>query len=483
VEIVGAALDGRPLPFGTGSGEVEVKPGAKVRVRWRFAPRSDSTHTFTLNYIVRGVVRKEDGAAGGDVLEWIALPTEHAYRIDTSTITIDTPAAPHALPAIESRRVGAISTEPGREHVQVIAAQIAKNGWVKARLTFADGSLISAAPSWQHRQIAARALAGRWITAGLVVLGVGLVFLVALRQRYDSPPRDLYLAREHTHDTPPDALRPALAGAVAANGSVTLQHAMAALFSLADRGIISIVEEPRRWGQRQYTVRRNHGAGPIAPEEAVLLALAFRGSDVDEAPLAKVRQRVAGKIREFKKAVLQELRTQGLLHDERARIRGRYLGWSFALLVLAVALAAGAGALLRDYGPWPLIIAGAVAAVSILGFIFHGALTPLSNDGVRRAEEWRAYQRHLRDVARDRRPLVDRASQLLPFAVALGLAGAWSRFVKQHPSEVPAWFRTMAARDDGAFPAFIAIGGSGDAGGGGAHGAGGAAGGGASGAG
>jgi hypothetical protein len=119
--------------------------------------------------------------------------------------------------------------------------------------------------------------------------------------------------------------------------------------------------------------------------------------------------------------------------------------------------------------------------VSVLGFIFYGALTPLSNDGVRRAEDWRAYQHHLREVARDRRPLTGRATALLPFAIALGLAGAWSRFVKHHPSEVPEWFRTLA-RDEGAFPAFIAMGGAGH-GGGGAHGAGGAAGGGASGAG
>ena len=480
VEIVSAALDGRPLPFGTGSGEVEVKRGSKVRVRWRFAPRSDTTHSFTLNYIVRGVVRKADPGSG-DVFEWIALPTEHSYRIAASTIAIETPAPSDATPAIDGRHVGAISIEPGRERVQVIADRVGKNGWVKARMTFADGSVIAAAPSWQQRQLAARALAGRWLTAGLIILGAGLVFLFAMRQRYDSPPRDLYHAAERAQDIPPDTLRPALAGAVASNGSVELQHAMAALFALADRGVVSIAEQPRRWGQRQYTIGRTHGGAAVAPEEEVLLALALPPDQGSQASLDKVRHRVMRTIGKFRKAVRLELQTMGLLNEERARLRKQYLGWSSALLALAIALALAVAALSPTYGGWPLFVPGAVAVVSVLGFVFYGALTPLSNEGVRRAEGWRAYQRHLRDVARDRRPLAGPASQLLPFAIALGLASAWSRFVKHHPSGVPDWFRTMT-RDEGAFPAFIAMGGAGH--GGGAHGgAGGAAGGGASGAG
>ena len=104
------------------------------------------------------------------------------------------------------------------------------------------------------------------------------------------------------------------------------------------------------------------------------------------------------------------------------------------------------------------------------------SLTPLSNEGSRRAEAWRAYQKQLKAIARDesRVPPLPR-SRLLPFAVALGLAGAWSRYLKHHPGEVPDWFRGMSA-DEAAFPAFIAAGGahaSGGASGSGAAGGGG----------
>ena len=75
----------------------------------------------------------------------------------------------------------------------------------------------------------------------------------------------------------------------------------------------------------------------------------------------------------------------------------------------------------------------------------------------------------------------------LPYAVALGLASAWAKFLKTQPHLAPPWFRALPASttDSAAFVAFVAYGGAGASSG--AHGGGGAgagaAGGGASGAG
>jgi hypothetical protein len=97
-------------------------------------------------------------------------------------------------------------------------------------------------------------------------------------------------------------------------------------------------------------------------------------------------------------------------------------------------------------------------------------------------ERWRAYQKHLKEVARREAHLTaDSPGRVLPFAVALGLAATWAKFVKAHPTPVPPWFQALSAADaNGAFYAFVGQGGH--AGSGGA-GAGGAAGGGGSGAG
>jgi hypothetical protein len=120
--------------------------------------------------------------------------------------------------------------------------------------------------------------------------------------------------------------------------------------------------------------------------------------------------------------------------------------------------------------------------VAVLGFICYGALTPLSNEGVRRSERWLAYQKHLKAVARERAHLMSTSTAgLLPFAVALGLAAAWSKYLQKHPSGVPPWFRALAlSGDDGGFPAFVAMSGAGADGGGGSAGGGGGAGGGSS---
>ena len=481
IEVVSAGMDGRTLPFGNESGQVEVRRGSNVRVEWKFAPRTDSSHTFVLTYIVRGVVQR---AGGRDVLEWVALPTEHDYPIGESQVSLESPVAPLLRPIVDSKRVAELKFEPGGQQLQVFARGIGKNGWVKTRLEFGEGAIIAAAPAWQQRQSAARALAPRWLMGAGIVLFSGLLFMFALRQSYDGP---WGTAHAGPVDAPPDTLRPGLAGAVAANGGTTLQHAMATIFALADRGIVTITEEPRTWGQRHFTLHRRRHPQPLAPEEDAALTLVFRhkGAEEDTVTLTKARTRLARRLGDFKRAVTLELRGLGLVDDERMRLRTRYLGFSIALLMLAGLLVVPAAFLVSRYEGWPFLIAGAVGLVSMIGFIFFGSLTPLSNEGVRRAERWRTYQKHLKDVARERvHPTSDSPSRLLPFAVALGLASAWSKYMKNHPTGTPPWFRALAlSGDDTGFSAFVAAGGAGADGGAGGAGAGGAAGGGGSGAG
>jgi hypothetical protein len=261
---------------------------------------------------------------------------------------------------------------------------------------------------------------------------------------------------------------------------------MATLFSLADRGIVSIDEEPRRWGQRHFALRRRtQDTSRLSPEEAVVLRFAFRHKDRDEdtAALDKARSRMVRSLREFRAAAHSELRALGLLDDERIRVRARFFRTSLVLLVLGGLLVIPAGIATAAYQGWPFLIPAAVGAVAIVGFIFYGSLTPLSNEGVRRAESWRAYQKHLKEVARDRAQLAAESPQrVLPFAVALGLVGLWSKYMKHHPTGIPPWFRALAGSDQEGFPSFLAAVSAADGGGGGAGGAGGAAGGGASGA-
>jgi hypothetical protein len=452
-------------------------------VRWRFAPLADSTHTFVLNYLVRGVIRRADGF---DVLRWRALPSDHDYRIAESRVRIEHPdATPAERPELETRRSETAVLEPLHGGVIVSASGIRRNGWVEVRVPFAAGTYAAVPPAWQARAMRQAALGPRWLAAAGVVLAGALIALFAVRQRYDSPPRDLY-GSGPVHD-PPDDLAPAAAGALAANGSVSLEHAMATLFHLADGGGIAIVEEPRgTFGVRRFTVQRLGRRTPLAPYEEGLLDTIFRERHgaVDAVSLSKARSRLAHRMKPFSTAVKADLAARGLLDPDRQRVRDLFMRVSVALLLLSGVALAGGLILVNEFGPWPLAVGGALLVASLIGFIMQSATSPLSNEGIRRAERWRAYRRHLNDVAQSRvHAAASPTSGALALAVAMGLAAAWSKFLKRQPGTAPAWFQAVSsAVDDGGFAAFVAAGGAG-ATSGGAGGAGGAAGGGGSGAG
>lgn len=491
IEVVRATMDGRALPTGNQPGQVEVGGNSRLRVQWHFAePVSNSTHTFTLAYQIHGVVRQSED---GDLLAWRALPQQHAYAIDSSTIEIEHPAPLARPPAVESRRAAvpwtqfsATAADGQDQTVRLRASGIGKNGWVEARLYFAPGSVIASPPLWQAAQERADALAPSWLWAAALVAAAGFVLLWSLRLRDDQPRRDTTFAGTST--APPDSMPPAIAGALATDGRVSLAHAMATLFSIADRGAIVIKEEPRTFGQRAFTLDRGGARLALAGHEQTALDLAFGGAQEQErqVSLSRARRRLQSHIGRFRDAVHGEMTAMGLIDARRKAVHARYLAVSLVLLLLGAAgLFVAAVALVPQYRGWPLIVPAAVIVVGLVGLIFHAASTQLSDAGQRAGERWRAYQRHLKEVAREQAHLgAESPSGVLPFAVALGLAAVWAKFAKSRPSLVPPWFQAEAASDaSGSFHAFVAYGGSPGGGHGGGGAGGGAAGGGGSGAG
>ena len=471
VEVLGAGMDEREMPIGKGVDRVEVRGGSQVKTIWRFAPTSGTTHTFTLRYRVRGVVQQRDG---NDVLEWRALPREHAYTIESSSIEISAPAAVLRRPSISERRVDDFTVDTADRLVRIHAQDIGRNGWIELHASYPGGAIITEPPLWQQRQIAAQEIAPRWVMGAIALAIAGFLVLVAIRQRYDAPRREPSSAAALEA---PDQLPPAMAGALASNGSVTAQHAMADLFSLADRGYLTVTESASRLGQRVFTLKRTAKSGHLAPHERTLLDVVFddkRGA-LDTVELSKARNHLAKRFRAFRDAIEQELSAAGLIDADRRRIHTLYGRVSLTMIFVSLALLFGTMVLVDRFGPWPLLVPLGMFVAAISGFVFQGATTPLSNEGVRRRDRWLAYQKHLSEVARSRAHLrVDSPAHVLPVAVALGLASAWSKFIKSHPTATPAWFQAVsAAGDHKAFPAFIAAGA--------AHGHGGVAGGGAAG--
>ena len=483
VEVESASMDGNVLPAGKDSGQVEIAGRDRVRVTWHFPPVSNESHRFDLTYVVRGVVRQE---ANADVLAWRSLPTEHDYAIRGSVVDLILPAAPLATPSVELHRVADSSVTLDGHHARITATDIRGNGWVEPWVRLPLGTVLDAPPAWQQRAAAARALARYWvIAAGLIVL-FGLALLLATRQGYDAPSGSF--AAVTSGSTPPDTLPPALAGPMVTNGAPRLEHAMAALFAMADRGELAIEERPRSFGQRNFAISHLSRSRSLEPYEQAALDLAFGGRQNVEpsVSLAKARGRMTRQFRKFSIPLQTSMLAAGLLDDGRGAVRKRFGAMSLTAFVLAGLAVIPSGALAPRFGGWPFLICGALAIVAILAASFYAAHTPLSNEGLRRAQHWRAFRQYLRDVARDRQPSPadGEARRLLPLAVALGVAPAWSAHLKRHRAAAPPWFRAIdgSASDPAAFATLVAVGGAGSGGGSHGAGAGAAAGGGASGA-
>jgi hypothetical protein len=484
IEVVRAGMEGEPLPFGTESGTVEVRQrNGRVRVVWRFRPVAQVTRTFDLNYRVKGAVRQESGA---DLLMWRGTPGEHAYAIATSTLRFELPVAPSANPGVNTRNTASVDVVRSGNTVEVKAARIGKNGWIDTTLRLPAASVLATSPLWQQRAARIQAQSLNWVAGAATVVAAGLLLLIAWRQGYDRPPT-LETARPPSPAVPDD-LSPALGGVVAANGGPTLEHAMAALFALADRGEIEIEEKPRGlFCQRDFQITRRAAHTTIVPYERRVLDLAFGGTSApgETATLLQARSRISRGFSKVSADLKQALAALGLLDQARIGLRKRYQAFGIVMLLAAVAALIPALVMIDDRGPWTLLIPAALLIVGLSALISGATVTPLSNEGVRRGHRWRAYRDYLSKMARGRETASGVAvSNLLPVAIALGLAAAWAKFLRTQRLPAPAWFHALpSGGDNAAFVAFIAHGGASAHGGGAAGGAGGAAGGGASGAG
>jgi hypothetical protein len=387
---------------------------------------------------------------------------------------------------VSTRKTGSFDVVRSGNTVEVRAERIGTNGWIDTALRLPPGSVLAAPPLWQQRAARIQEQSLNWIAGGATVVVAGFLLMMAWRQGYDRPP-DPETPR-YAAPPVPDDLSPALGGVVAANGGPTLEHAMAALFALADRAEIEIEEKPRGlFCQRDFQITRRAPRTTIAPYERRVLDLAFGGTSApgDTATLSQARSRITRGFRKVSADFREALAAAGFLDHARIGLRRRYQVFGVVMLVAAVAALIPALAMIDERGPWTLLISAALLIVALSAFIFGATITPLSNEGYRRGHRWRAYRDYLSNVARGREPSsAVMAPNVLPIAIGLGLAGAWAKFLKTQGLPAPPWFRPLpSGSSNAAFVAFIAHGGASAHGGGASGGgAGAAAGGGASGA-
>jgi len=492
--VLEASMDGAPMGRGKAAGQFEVRrDDNRRRVVWHFPPTSNATRTFTVTYRAAGVVWQDTES---DVLAWTLLPNRHEYTIDCASAEVE---YPEGAALVTEAVFDPPATEVSRDGrtIRFERCPVERNASWVVTMRFARGSVAPVAPRWQQRGIRNREGLPLFLgLAGLILFaGAGGFALFALNHRqvrYDGP---------RTIPSPPDSLPPALAGALLASGaSAGWGPVLGAVMDLARRGALAIrsVEKSGLFSSQEVQVSRGPTPVDAVPHEQVLLELLFTDkhgprSSVTFSQLAKTFGS-SRRWKQLKEAVASDLRAARLLDGDRERTRGRVMAAGLVLIFSSIAGFAASVALFDRTGEPVLLVPAALLLVGVTGMIAGASLSPLSEEGARRADRWRAFKRTLADEAGApgvSTPSTERLERWLPYAVAFGTALAWmKRLQKQGVSVGPSWLSTISQEGAhgpasiGATVAILSAGSSAGAHAGGhAGGAAGAAGGGSSGAG
>jgi Predicted membrane protein (DUF2207) len=449
-----------------------------------------------LTYRAEGVVQKAQNA---DILDWNALPSDYQYSIRSSTITVTYPEQALLLEAPGvTRSTAQVQTSHGKTVFS--ASNLAAGNSMGIELRFRAGSIISQAPGWQQQQERARMLLLPMILGGIAIFLLGTFLLIWYFRRYRR--RTTFPAIETYHVTsPPADLPPAIAGTLT-SADPNLNTALATLFDLARRGVLSIVEPAgeKKWYEsgKEYLVELQYQSPNLLPHENGLLAVLYEnGNDeVTAIKVSKIGEAYSKHQSLFDEPVRQEMDAMGFIDPERKRIRtrmGRTSGLLFGLSLVGFIVALIVGIAL---GAWPLIFLPlGLAGTSVTALVLWATYSPLSDQGMEASQRWQAFSKYLSHIISGKEPVPSATTfeQYLPYATSFGFMEKWVKFFQRQGVIVaPAWFRSLSNANNDDFSSFAHMmfyvnttassSSSSSGGGGGSFGGGGAAGGGSSGA-
>jgi uncharacterized protein (TIGR04222 family) len=483
-----ASLDGVTMQQGTEAGQVEVEAGDTLRVTWHFPPTSNASHVFVVRYRADGVIRK---VGESDTLIWRAVPEEHDYSIERSTITLTYPADATALeqPSLNWDFDAAFEDD----RVILTTGAIGEDDDVIVTARFAPGSLTQAAPQWQVRQERAAAARARALPAGLIA-GLATLFLggLGLFTYIRSNQRELNLSPATPIPTPPAEVSPAVVGKLTKQSHTS----MGAIFDLAQRGVLEIREEKGSWGTKSHVLVRTDRSAPLKPYEQGLMDALFKPGET-QVKMSEVGSRLGAKSKLFDEPLEQELIQRGWIDPERKQKRAKLKGIALFALILLVGLLIAALLLAASWSVG-IDLAGLFGAflgvmiglflLAIALLIYVGAYSVLTPTGEEQAARWRGFGEYLKQVSKGREPAVrpDYFERYLAYASMFGLGAAWAKYFERFGGvPLPVWFHTQPGSDAsfGAIVVLMSTSDSSGAGGGGSAGGAGASGGGSSGAG
>ena len=459
ITFLDASMDGVPMPLGTKAGQVELEAGNPLKVTWHFSPTSDAAHVFTVRYRADGVIRKGDA----DTLIWRAIPEDHDYSINHSTITLTYP--PKATLLEQPTLDWNYDAKWEDSRLILTASGFAEDEDLILTAKFSPNSLTQTAPQWQVQRERTNAATSKALPFGL---GAGIATLIlgslGLFTYARANARELNTSSVISTANPPADVPPAIVGKLTGQ-----QHNfMGAIFDLAQRGVLEVREEKGFWGSKNHVLALMNPNVALKPHEQGLLEALFK-SDETEINMNEVGTRLASKSKLFDEPLEQELIQRGWLDVERKQKRTRlsvvgFMTMILALIIIIISLFSGGASISGNPNvlSW---IAGLIGVslgafvLSIPMLIYAGMYSILTPAGEEQAARWKGFAEYLKQVSKGREPAIrpDTFEKYLAYAAVFGLGAGWAKYFQDLGGvPLPIWFHAMAG-SNGDFGAMVAV--------------------------
>lgn len=475
---VSELIDGKPAPFTETdlSGMVEgpnrfsvMRVSGSAQIRWTFAPATDETRTFIVQYDMLQALRSyPDEATPNQQVWWTpvggALTDE--TPVDGTTVRVTLPAAVD-LSTVEDQNpsnnavlLGENADEPVLDHTTDGQRYTWEHGpfdggdELTLRMQFPILLPDYGPPGWQAADDAQRAREqtseSRNAFIHLMMLAVGLLAVggggTGLYGAWYLRGRDPHVGLVADFlPQPPDDLSPGAAGALVDEVAHECD-VIATLLDLVRRGVVTMRDAglegpvPKATG-RDYVFELRDPKGPFAPHERRMLdAMYGRHAEIGATTrLSRFGPSVRAKYEAYKQDLYKELVDHGYFTRSPESTRDNWARTGLVVIVLGV-LGGVIGWLAFD--AWALIPAIAVIAVGFAVRRLSRAMPRKTEQGAQAAAKWRAFKRYLTDIRRYEKLQESRRifEEYLPYAIAFGLEQRWvTAFARASAEQAPAW--------------------------------------------
>jgi uncharacterized membrane protein len=418
------------------------KEGDDLVVYWYFPYTSNSRHTFTFIYTVKGGVKINDDE--GDSIFWKAVPPDHSFPIKSALVAVHFPEGVD-LGDIVSYGAPAEHSVEGDTVTFVATGELPAGQEMEVGIAFGPGLINAEKPAWQEREERASILNLVLGVLGVLFLVGGLLTVLLLWYLRGRDP-EVGLVAEYLSE-PPSDLPPGVAGTLV-DERADMQDVIASLVDLARRGYLEMIETQASRGflglgtGSDFTFRRTEKSWDdlLSFERTILKKVFGRQS---ERALSDLKEKFYTAIPQIKKGLYQQTVTHQFFRTDPDSVRGRYAGLGIGMLVLTGGIGFLVLSLMGEAAGGIICPFVGIGITAVATIIVGQAMPVKTRVGAEEAAKWKAFKRYLEEIDRytQLEEATDQFDLYLPYAIAFGIERSWiNKFATVPSTPVPMWY-------------------------------------------